>query len=166
VIPPFGRDLLAIYLNDHLAGATAGLDLARRSRASNEGTELGAYLATLEREIADDRGALLEIMDRLDVGRDRLKLTAGWMAEKLGRLKLNGRIASYSPLSRLLEVEGLLIGLNAKRAAWSALRNLTTREPRLDAAELDRLIARADRQIDELRAHHTTAGARALVERT
>lgn len=32
---------LAIYLNDHLAGATAGLELARRARGRNAGTPLG-----------------------------------------------------------------------------------------------------------------------------
>jgi hypothetical protein len=35
--PPLipGGDKLAIYLNDHLAGATGGLELARRVASSN-----------------------------------------------------------------------------------------------------------------------------------
>ena len=36
--------LLSIYLNDHLAGATIGVELARRIRARNRGTPLGDYL--------------------------------------------------------------------------------------------------------------------------
>ena len=33
-------DLLTIYLNDHLAGATAGVELARRAAGENKGSEL------------------------------------------------------------------------------------------------------------------------------
>ena len=54
MIPLLGRDLLAIYLNDHLAGATAGRELVRRARGANDGTELGAYLETLAREVEAD----------------------------------------------------------------------------------------------------------------
>ena len=32
------RKLLGIYLNDHLAGSTAGMEVARRSAGSNKGT--------------------------------------------------------------------------------------------------------------------------------
>ena len=46
---------LGIYLNDHLAGATTGVELARRSRASNQGTELGDFLAELTAGIEADR---------------------------------------------------------------------------------------------------------------
>src|SRR6266511_4644919 len=68
---PLSTDLLAIYLNDHLAGATAGAAVARRAAASNSSTAYGDVLADLAREIERDREALVEIMDRLSVGRDR-----------------------------------------------------------------------------------------------
>jgi len=165
VIPLLGRDLLAIYLNDHLAGATGALELVRRAMRSSEGTELGAYLATLEREIEEDRDELMEIMRRLDVGTDRAKVAAGWAAEKAGRLKLNGRLVGSSPLSRLVEIEALLLGVQGKLAGWRALRDLTADEPGLDAQQLDRLAARAERQIEELRARHRTAAGLALRER-
>ncbi len=165
MIPFLGRDLLAIYLNDHLAGSTGGLELARRARRSNEGTELGAHLATLAREIEEDRDELLAIMGRLGIGTDRVKVAAGWAAEKAGRLKLNGRITSHSPLSRLVEVEALLMGVHAKLAGWRALRQLTDAEPRLDAEQLDRLSSRAERQIEELTARHRAIAGQVLVER-
>ncbi len=34
-------ELLGIYLNDHLAGSTVGVELVRRSLKQNEGSELG-----------------------------------------------------------------------------------------------------------------------------
>jgi hypothetical protein len=165
VIPFVGRDLLAIYLNDHLAGATGALELIRRARGSNEGTELGAYLETLAREVEEDRDELMAIMERLEIGTDRMKVAAGWAAEKAGRLKLNGRLTGYSPLSRLVELEAILLGVQGKLAAWRALRQLSPGEPRLDAERIDRLAARAERQVDEFWARHRTVAGLALVER-
>jgi len=99
------------------------------------------------------------------VGKDRLKVAAGWAGEKAGRLKLNGRVTGYSPLSRLVEVEGLLLGVTGKRTAWQSLLELAPREPRLDVEELERLVARADAQLDGLQKHHAEAAGQALAER-
>jgi hypothetical protein len=97
---------LAIYLNDHLAGATAGVELARRLRASNEGDpELGPALAEVCADIEADRETLKAAMDRLGVGQSKLKPLAAVLGERLGRLKLNGQLWGYSPLSRLYELE-------------------------------------------------------------
>ena len=74
-------------------------------------------------------------MDVLEVGRDRVKVAGGWTAEKVGRLKLNGRFAGYSPLSRVLELEGLIAGVNGKLALWHSLLELAPAEPRIDAAQ-------------------------------
>jgi hypothetical protein len=165
MIPLLRNDLLAIYLNDHLAGSTAGLELVRRAQGSNAGTPLGAFLAGLAVEIEEDRQSLERIMKRLDVGKDRLKVGAAWAGEKAGRLKLNGRLTSYSPLSRLVEIEGLLIGVSGKRACWLGLLEIAAREPRLDTEELERLVARAEAQLEGLRAHHAEAADEALAER-
>ena len=99
------------------------------------------------------------------MGKDRLKVAGGWAAEKTGRLKLNGRITGYSPLSRLVEVEGLLIGVYGKRAGWLSLLEIAAGEPRLDEEQLLRLVSRAEAQLTELHRHHAEAAAEALVER-
>jgi len=140
--------LRAIYLNDHLAGATAGTELARRAAGSNEGTELGSFLGGLAGEIDEDRKALEEVMDRLGVRADPLKRTFAWGAEKLGRLKPNGQLLGYSPLSRLVELEGLHIGVAGKLSLWQVLRATSSAE--LDGVDLDRLVARAERQLAAL----------------
>jgi hypothetical protein len=137
---------LRIYLQDHLAGATAGLELARRTRGANEGTEYGPPLAGIADEIEADRRLLQGIMEDLGFGGDRLKNIGAWGLEKVGRLKLNGNLTSYSPLSRLIELEGLLTGITGKRALWVSLLELAPTEPRLDAALLERLRDRADEQ--------------------
>lgn len=154
---PFGGDLLAIYLQDHLAGASGGLELARRARGSNEGTAYGDFLAGLAREIEEDREALLTVMHALDVSPDRVKNIVAWGAEKAGRLKLNGRLTGYSPLSRVVELEGLSVGVAGKLAAWRALRALAESDSRLDPGELDRLVTRAEAQLSALAQQHRRA---------
>jgi hypothetical protein len=118
--------LLATYLNDHLAGATAGRELARRASASNRGSELGRFLEDLARQIDEDRDSLIELMRALGVGVDCVKVVGGWTAAKLGRLKPNGKLLGYSPLSRLLELEGLLLGVRGKLALWQSLAPISS----------------------------------------
>jgi hypothetical protein len=153
-------NLLAIYLNDHLAGSTVGVELARRARGSNEGTPLGEFLATLTVEIEEDRETLGEVMETVGADRDRLKVYGAWTGEKLGRLKLNGSLLSYSPLSRVVELEGLRLGVEGKACLWRMLRELA--DPRLTAFDFDALIARAERQRDQLEQHRLEAGRLAL----
>lgn len=148
------QKLLSIYLNDHLAGATAGVELARRAAASNRGTPLGDFLAGLAAEIGEDREALCELMSHLGVRRDRVKVAGGWVGEKLGRLKLNGQLTGYSPLSRLIELEGLHIGITGKLELWRMLRG-TGRAP--GPVDLEELIGRADAQRRALAPHRKQA---------
>ena len=119
--------LLGIYLNDHLAGSTAGLELAKRSAGANKGTAYGAFLRKLAKEIQEDREALQAIMKRLEVGEDIPKKVGAWTAEKLGRLKPNGQLTGYSPLSRVVELEGLTLGITGNLVLWTALRDLAER---------------------------------------
>jgi hypothetical protein len=137
---------LRIYLQDHLAGSTAGLELARRTRGANEGSEYGPPLAKIADEIEADRRALQGVMEDLGFGRDKLKNVAAWGLEKVGRLKLNGEITGYSPLSRMVELEGLLTGITGKWGLWVALLQIAPSEPRLDVARLERLRDRAEEQ--------------------
>ena len=154
-------DLLAIYLNDHLAGSTAGVELARRLRGSNEDDpEFGPALAEICAEIEADRETLKAVMDRLGVGQSRLKPLAAVLAERLGRLKLNGRLRGYSPLSRLDELELLQIGVAGKRRLWRALEH--THAGDLPDFELGALAERATEQLRRLEALHLKAAALAL----
>ena len=154
--------LLSTYLNDHLAGATAGRDLARRSLASNRGTPYAPSLERLTREIEEDRRELEAMMTRLGVGRDRLKIALAWAAEKAARLKPNAQLTGYSPLSRVLELESLSAGVQGKLALWRAIRDVAARDPRLGAFDLERLIRRAESQQEELEAQHRAAAGEAF----
>jgi len=146
--------LLRIYLQDHHAASTTGLELARRIRGANKGNEYGEAMAKIVDEIAADRKALESIMDELGFEADKIKDLSAWALEKAGRLKLNGQITGYSPLSRVIEFEGLATGVTGKIALWVALLQIAPEEPRLDPARLERLRERGESQrarLEELR---------------
>jgi hypothetical protein len=151
---------LAIHLNDHLGAATAGLELAKRVRGEHDGTELGAFMDRLIPELAEDRDALLELLDRVDAGPSRLKVAGGWAAEKLGRLKLNGKILGQSPLSTLLELEGLSLTIEGRRLLLLAL--LEAQPERFGAERLRGLVERAERQRGDVEDHRRRAARTAL----
>jgi len=152
--------LLSIYLNDHLAGATLGVELAKRSRASNEGTPLGDFLDRLLRDIETDRETLVRLMRELEIRPDRVKAYGAWALEKLGRLKFNGQFKGYSPLSRLIELESLYLGITGKQEMWITLqRALANEVPGVEFGELRR---RAERQAAEVEEHRVEAAEAVL----
>ncbi|MGH2989846.1 MAG: hypothetical protein ACRDMA_08260 [Solirubrobacterales bacterium] len=154
------RNPIAIYLNDHLAGATAGVEVARRARSSNEDNPFGDFLRRLTSEIEEDRGTLRSLMSELGVGVDRAKQAAAWGSEKVGRLKPNGRLVGYAPLSRLVELEFLAIGITGKLGMWRALQHVLDEPPA--SADLASLIERADRQRTEVDEYRLRAADEAL----
>jgi hypothetical protein len=155
---------LGTYLNDHLAGSTAGIELAKRTTGNNEGTPYGDFLASVLVEVEEDRDTLKDIMKRLDIDQNALKVSMGWAAEKLGRLKLNDQLIGYSPLSRLIELEGLMLGVSGKRALWQALQPVLDGHPALTGISFDALVARAEGQIHGLEHHRRQAAIEALTE--
>jgi hypothetical protein len=157
-----GEDQLSIYLNDHLAAATAGANLARRAAGNNAGTGYGPVLEEVAREIEEDRTALVGVMERLSVGHDHVKTALAWGAERAGRLKLNGRLLGYSPLSRLEEIEALSLGVEGKLALWRALRSTHASDPRLADVDLDELVERARSQRRRLERQRVRAADEAL----
>ena len=148
--PQSRQDQLGIYLNDHLAGATGGMELARRMAGSHDDPAQRMTLQRLAAEITEDRRALLDLMAALGLPVRHYKLSAAWAAEKAARLKLNGRLLSRSPLSSLEELEMLRLGVEGKAAGWRTLRALADTDSRLDRDRLDELMARARQQADLL----------------
>jgi hypothetical protein len=147
-------DLVSVYLNNHLGASAGGLELFRRVARQHEGTADGDNLGQLAREVAEDRTSLRQIMARLDVKESQTQQTLMWVGEKVGRLKPNGYVLSRSPLSDVIELEGLRSAVAAKRTGWQCLLAVSVREQRLDRAELESLIERADSQLDRLHDIH------------
>ena len=158
------RRLLAIYLQDHRAGAAGGVQLARRLRGNTSDTPIAETTANVCAEIEEALGVLDRVMDHLEVGRNQLKIAAAWSGEKLGRLKLNGRLVGYSPLSRLVELELLDLGLTGQTEMWLALHG--TLGPRLSEFDLPGQIERARGLRETVEGLRLDAAAEAFAEET
>lgn len=157
---PAGK-LLAIYLQDHRAGAAAGLRLIHRCRSQASG-QRAEMLAWLESSTDEDRRSLDTIMDGLGIRPARIKTTLSLVAERLGRLKLNGHLWKRSPLSPLMEFEALAAAVTTKRDLWRTLGSNTGLHGGLDTTELNRLEARATGQLERIEEHHTIAAREAF----
>jgi len=84
------------------------------------------------------------------------------VAERAGRLKLNGRLTSYSPLSRFAELDFLAIGIEGKKQLWQNLRDGADLATRLPDVDFDGLVERAQRQRDDIEPFRRAAGEAAL----
>lgn len=153
---------LTTYLNDHLAGAVAGCELANKISSENADTSFGPFLAELAREIEQDKGTLEELMQRLGIEPSPAKQLLGWIGEKLSRLKLSEAMTESQDLKRLLEFEALSLGIEGKLAMWRALIEASQSYPELATADLATLAKRAESQRSTLEDHRLQAVKQAL----
>jgi hypothetical protein len=153
---------LGIYLRDQLALGVVWRELAKRAARSNEGTQAGTALAKAATEIAEDVETFRMIMRRLAVRQNPVKTGLAIVAERVGRLKFNGRLTEYSPLSRFVELEVLTMGIDGKKQLWTTLRDLAGIGARCPDVDFDELIDRAARQRALLEPFRTSAGTEAF----
>ena len=139
--------LLDIYLDDHAAGAAAGAQRAARLAEAEAESKDAPALERFAADVAADRDALLAFVETLGTEPSRIKAALASAAEKLGAVKLNGRIVERSPLSTIIELEALQMAVRGKRSMWETLRVAMPQPP---VVELDALIRRADDQLDVL----------------
>jgi len=154
---------LAIYMNDQLAAGIVWREVARRSANSNAGTQLGDAVGRVAEQIAEDVETFEQLMERLGIERSRVKSSLAMVGERVGRLKPNGRLLSYSTLSRFVELDFLAAGIEGKKILWANLRDFAQLSSRLSDVDFEHLIERAERQRAELEPFRANAGRDAFV---
>ncbi len=154
--------ILGTYLNDHLAGATAGSELAQKLSSEYAATPHGSFLSELARDIQQDHATLEDMIDRLGIEKSPIKDAAGWVMEKISRVKLSDTVTGDADLKRLLEFETLSIGIEGKREMWRALKEVSDDYAELAAADLDGLAKRAENQRATLEEHRLQVAKGAL----
>jgi hypothetical protein len=145
------------YLNDHRAGATAGTALVRRIWRSNRRTKWGPVIEKVAETIEQDLVVLDEVRDAAGVSGGDLKRVAALLTERAGRLKLNGHILTYSPLSRVLELEALMSAVRGKQSLWVALRTAAPSHPEWSDFDFAALEERGSEQLETLGRVHEWA---------
>ncbi|HEX3834825.1 MAG TPA: hypothetical protein VHW04_22765 [Solirubrobacteraceae bacterium] len=149
---------LDVYLNDHLAGARFGSDLARRLAARMGGATMNALAA----EIEEDRQTLQQLMDRLGASRNSIKEAVTWIAEKVSHVKLSGFSGGHREFGLFMALETLSLGIEGKGALWVALADVADHYPELREFDLAALRERAEAQRRVVEAERAGAARRAF----
>ena len=153
---------LAIYMNDQLALGVLWREIARRSARANHGTPAGEAIGGVADAISEDVETFELMMSDLGIPKTPVKPMLALAGERFGRLKLNGHLRGYSPLSRFEELDFLVMGIDGKVVLWCNLRDHAGLGARLPDVDFDALVARARQQRSLLEPHHAAAGREAF----
>ena len=152
------------YLNDHLAGSVAALELIAHCAHLYKGKPLAGFFTKMYAQIAADQNTLRDLMSRLSIEESKVRQAGAWAGEKLGRALL--AIAGNEPdgLGLLLALEGLVMGIVGKALLWRALAaaNLS----KLEIFDFEELRRRAAEQIKRAQAEQVRSARRALVDKS
>jgi hypothetical protein len=150
---------LDIYLNDHLAGSSGAIEVAKRCIDQNAGMPLAQFLTRLLAEIEQDQKTLADLMDRCGTPRNPFKQAGAWLGEKVSRLKLG---TEARELSNLLTLESLSLGIEGKACLWRSLKQVSASHEGLAGTDFDALIQRAETQRADLERERLALAAAAL----
>lgn len=159
--PHINWDLLGLYMSDHVAGATTGIERVKRMANAHAGSPHGSVLTAMLREFRAERQVYYDLMDRLELPRRRYRQVVAWAGEKAGRLKLNGAILSSSPMTPVFETELMRAAVLGKIGGWQTLEAYH-QDLRIPHQTLLDLISQAERQIEQLGAMHADFRATAF----
>jgi len=151
------------YLNDHLAGSVAALELIAHCADLYKGKPLGVFFSKMYAQIAADQNTLRDLMSRLSIEESKVRQAGAWAGEKLSRALL--AMAGNEPdgLGLLLALEGLIMGIAGKGLLWRALA--ATNLSKLEIFDFEKLQRRAAGQIRRVQAEQVRSARRALVEK-
>jgi hypothetical protein len=137
---------LAIYLNDHLAGATGALELLSDLAEAHAGTPVGANLTQLHNEIEADRQELERLVHRLDIAVSGPRRMGAWLGEKLANVKLQLDDKATGAMRLFEGLEALALGIQGKRGLWRALAVASQSDLDLRGLDYENLTQRSEDQ--------------------
>ncbi len=153
---------IATYLNDHLAGSVAALELLAHLEAAHEGTPLEGFLIALQADIAEDKEELESLMKRLNVSESLPRKASAWIAGKMTELKLRLDDSAGGDLHLFESLEALSLGIEGKLSLWRSLISASEISPALRIADYERLARRAVEQRSRVEAVRLEAAKKAL----
>jgi hypothetical protein len=150
---------LSVYLNDHLAGSAAALELLAGLQKL---PGFDAWAEQLRLQITEDRQQLETLMRDADIAQSSTRKAVAWVTEKLAELKTRLDDRSGGQLQTLELIEALALGIDGKRALWTALRAAAAEVSTLQRIDYGRLIARAEEQRGVVEVRRLEAAAAAF----
>ena len=147
-------EVLATYLNDHLAGSVAALELVDRITQLCRGTEREKIFRRLRDEIEEDQEVLKQLLQASGGKESKVRKAAAWLTEKIGEAKLELDATDAGDLRLLEALEALGLGIQGKLGLWRALEAASAGVPefgRLDLSELERRARDQFERVETLR---------------
>jgi hypothetical protein len=151
---------LEVYLTDHLAGATAGVNLSEMAAEEHRADEHGAFFGEIASEIKADFETLERLVDELGVGKSATKTAAAEIGSKVMAPKFVG--GDDDELNAFITLETLSMGVEGKVCMWKALKTVEDAYPTLESYDLDELIARGQSQRERIEAARLEIAPQAL----
>jgi hypothetical protein len=153
---------LVIYLNDHLAGSVAALELLDRLIETYEGKPLGRFFEDLRSDIREDQEKLEELIHKLGEEESAVRKAGAWIIEKLSRAKIKLTESEEGEMGLFLALEALALGITGKRLLWRALAVASETVPPLSRLDYSALEKRAVEQKDRVEAQRLEVARKAF----
>jgi hypothetical protein len=112
---------LSTYMNDHLAGATAALELLDHLIKRHKNKPVADFFKQLEHDIEEDMRLLQRLIGATGEGESSIRKAGAWFAEKIARTKFKAAGEQLDGLGLLQALETLELGIRGKQLLWRAL---------------------------------------------
>jgi hypothetical protein len=152
--PSVSVNELSTYLNDHLAGSVAALELVEYLSKNYPDSTLETFFAELHADISADQDVLRDLLNTFGAKESAVRKAGAWIAEKFGRAKLNLDEHQVTGVGLLEALEGLVLGITGKGLLWRALAAASQTMPQLkgpDYAELEQRAVAQRNRVEEKR---------------
>jgi len=159
------RETLSIYLNDHLAGLVAAIDLIDHLIADDPDPVLERELVDLQSGLQLEQRTLRTVIDSVG-SENKVGQAMAWVGEKVARLKVGYGPADSPGLRRFEALETLALGFCSRRLLWHTLEHLAENgvlHSELDFRELEQ---KAGHDAGKLEALRLAASLEALTQPT
>jgi hypothetical protein len=152
---------LITYLNDHLAGSVAALQLLEHLLALPPGAA-HEQLRVIRTEVEEDQRALQDILKGLGGKESQLRKAAAWLTERLGQAKLKLDDPGDGDLRLFEALEAVGLGIQGKVSLWRALASVAAAMPELQRVDFQQLERRARDQFERIETLRLRAARTAL----
>jgi hypothetical protein len=151
---------LDTYLNDHIAGATAGTNLAKMAAEEHQTDEHGPFFSEIYSEIQADFDTLTQLASALGVDESASKTALAEIGSKMMGPKFTA--GDDDELNAFITLETLSIGVEGKVCMWKALKTVAGDYAAFDNFDIDGLLARAEGQREKIEAQRQKLAPQAL----
>ena len=138
---------LHTYLNDHLAGSVAAIELLDDLIEHHSGDRFGKAFRDLRDEIEADQESLRDLIRKLGAKESAMRKAGAWLAEKFSRVKIGDADDGAGLLQAL---EALALGITGKQLLWRSLAAIAPNFPALQGMDFSELEKRAHDQFEHV----------------